>query len=710
MRTSQAQPLLDADAAAEQSASTQVQGFKAQLRRAQTTRLGARSTSAAALMGCQTDAIAPKCKRALSRRQSSVVQLNDTFTSSRIGRVGAWRAEEKDMWESDLLGVRTDACGPFLEMSPQDAAQRRFDMMVAFVARRVYRRLRNGLRTSSKPALLKRFCEENFRQTPRRRRLLCPRLRGCFGRADVQESQATSVTTTDVFNFIHSFATWCALPTDLVVVSLVYVDRIVDECVEAGSGSTEGVLSSDSWRPILVSCMMLASKFWEDICVTNLEAAACTDFSTSGILSLEFLTMDALKWNAHISAELFAPYFWAAEKVLSEGKDDLAGNLNEPATADRRKHLERTLTGSQAPYPSSKKSLKLDGGDFASDADVKELLAARRELPGNIVFEHFEDRYSILKMVGTGGFGVIYFVARKSAPSQICAVKVTRRIPPAAVKHRREMLRTFIFSGIAGSLRHKNVIRFFEFVADATCSFSCSSILPVMEALHGPDLFEWLQLRQKGMESNSLSHAWMSESEVASISRQIASGLNYLHSLQHYLVHRDVKPENLKWSVLSDDLSSDLKIVDFGLVYVGGAVNEVQGNCIGTKVYCAPEALNGYADEAPAPSADIYSFGVVMFLLLVCRFPWGEDDVHRTDDITAELEQGVTPNAQMLVQQLLSTDPLKRPTALDFLNSPWLADAEKGELSEPVLHVPPHCLESLRLTSRLSKVKQVSEL
>eukprot|EP00930_Biecheleria_cincta_P065953 TRINITY_DN51897_c0_g1_i1.p1 TRINITY_DN51897_c0_g1~~TRINITY_DN51897_c0_g1_i1.p1 ORF type:complete len:243 (+),score=32.61 TRINITY_DN51897_c0_g1_i1:38-730(+) len=230
-----------------------------------------------------------------------------------------------------------------------------------------------------------------------------------------------------------------------------------------------------------------------------------------------------------------------------------------------------------------------------------------------------------------------------------------------------------------------------------------------MEALHGPDLFEWLQLRQKRMETNSSILAWVSESEVASITKQIASGLNYLHSFQPYLVHRDVKPENLKWSVLSDDLSGDLKLVDFGLVYVGGSVNEVRGQCIGTKVYCAPEALNGFASEAPAPSSDIYSFGVVMFLLLASRFPWEDDDVHRTVDITAELEQGVTPKARRLVQQLLSADPLKRPSALDFLNAPWLADADKGELSEVALPVTRR-LDSLRLTSRLSKARTVSEL
>merc|ERR1711988_1367481 len=101
--------------------------------------------------------------------------------------------------------------------------------------------------------------------------------------------------------------------------------------------------------------------------------------------------------------------------------------------------------------------------------------------------------------------------------------------------------------------------------------------------MRGPDLFEWLTTQQGNSSSGLVSGSWICEPQAANISKQVASGLAYIHGRTPYLVHRDVKPENLRWSANpSAHPDADLKLLDFGLVYIGGSIDELQGRRIGT--------------------------------------------------------------------------------------------------------------------------------
>lgn len=214
-----------------------------------------------------------------------------------------------------------------------------FDTVVAFVARRVYRRVRQGTRLQSTPPLLSLFDEVHFsangmhQQIPMESQSRCCCL--LFWRR--QETTIPTVTAREIFDFLFRFTTWCAMPADLIVVALVYLDMLVER-EQAGR-----VLTVQSWRPLLVGCLLLASKVYEDWCICNFEAAQFTGFTDASMLRLELLIMDTLNWNANISAETFAPYFWAVEKVIAEGKDDMNSSFAEPLTAAEREQLQESL-------------------------------------------------------------------------------------------------------------------------------------------------------------------------------------------------------------------------------------------------------------------------------------------------------------------------------------------------------------------------------
>jgi len=105
------------------------------------------------------------------------------------------------------------------------------------------------------------------------------------------------------------------------------------------------------------------------------------------------------------------------------------------------------------------------------------------------------------------------------------------------------------------------------------------------------------------------------------------------------------------------------------------------GHLIGTPGYVAPEVVRRLP-RSNAPPADLWSAGVVLYILLSGKMPfYGRDDAEclsRTaagDYAMPSREwRRVSPTAVSLVRGLLCVDPAKRLTAAAALQHPWLAD------------------------------------
>ena len=149
------------------------------------------------------------------------------------------------------------------------------------------------------------------------------------------------------------------------------------------------------------------------------------------------------------------------------------------------------------------------------------------------------------------------------------------------------------------------------------------------------------------------------------------------------VAHRDIKPENI---LCQEDLH-DVKIADFGLSKIVVPKEEMVMPC-GTLSYVAPEVLTlqGYGKEA-----DLWSVGVVMYLLIRGRLPFDgkskveiiERTIHsnllgraRNGDACSIGDDPVwskcTPPCQDLVKGLLRKDPQARLTAAAVLEHAWM--------------------------------------
>ena len=80
-------------------------------------------------------------------------------------------------------------------------------------------------------------------------------------------------------------------------------------------------LSSDTWRPIFMCGLLLASKVWQDLSSWNIEfASVYPQYSLESINRLELMFLRMIKWDLYISSSLYAKYYFALRSLL-EKKD-----------------------------------------------------------------------------------------------------------------------------------------------------------------------------------------------------------------------------------------------------------------------------------------------------------------------------------------------------------------------------------------------------
>ena len=110
----------------------------------------------------------------------------------------------------------------------------------------------------------------------------------------------------------------------------------------------------------------------------------------------------------------------------------------------------------------------------------------------------------------------------------------------------------------------------------------------------------------------------LSETTVRGWAEQIGEALTYLHTQEPPVLHRDIKPGNIKLTP-----EGRIKLVDFGLVKVmrpedDRTITVIQGR--GTVAYTPLEQYGGDSQHTD-PRSDIYSFAATLYHLLTDQLP-----------------------------------------------------------------------------------------
>jgi eukaryotic-like serine/threonine-protein kinase len=209
-------------------------------------------------------------------------------------------------------------------------------------------------------------------------------------------------------------------------------------------------------------------------------------------------------------------------------------------------------------------------------------------------------RYRICERIGQGGMGNIYLADDLRLEGRRCALKEVEHDRTVSEKLLNEARQQFLHEAtVLARLDHPNLPKVSDFFSSGQRDYL------VMDYIPGKDL-------RATMLDAKQNNSFLIEADVLSWATQLADALTYLHSQTPPLVHRDVKPSNLK--ITPNGL---LKLVDFGLVKAlvpdEMTITVIQGR--GTALYTPLEQYGGDGLHTDIRS-DIYAFGCTLYHLL----------------------------------------------------------------------------------------------
>ena len=197
-------------------------------------------------------------------------------------------------------------------------------------------------------------------------------------------------------------------------------------------------------------------------------------------------------------------------------------------------------------------------------------------------------------ILGTGGWG---YVARGTFRGQTVAVKCLHRgilSPQNEGRVRREI-------SIMSQVRHPNLL------------LLIGAVLTVEGA--GPLIVT--ELLDRSLRS-AYEGGMLEERSKVPVLRDVASALTYLHSHNHTpIIHRDVSSANVLLEYTRPEIQWKAKLSDFGSANLSHlATTPAEG----AAVYSAPEVSTDNRSRQTV-KIDVYSFGVLMCEVCLCRFP-----------------------------------------------------------------------------------------
>ncbi len=206
--------------------------------------------------------------------------------------------------------------------------------------------------------------------------------------------------------------------------------------------------------------------------------------------------------------------------------------------------------------------------------------------------------YELRQVIGVGGMASVYQAHQKNL-ERLVAVKILSQ----ALTHEAGYAERFNREArTAASLEHPNIVPVYDYGTHDQITYV------VMRLLTGGTVGERLSHQQQ----NNLPPP--SLAEVTQLLRQVASALDYAHSLG--VIHRDIKPSNIMF-----DNRGTPYVVDFGIAKLLESSGNMTstGMVMGTPAYMAPEQWRG--DKISA-ATDQYAVGVMMYILLTGRQPF----------------------------------------------------------------------------------------
>ena len=265
--------------------------------------------------------------------------------------------------------------------------------------------------------------------------------------------------------------------------------------------------------------------------------------------------------------------------------------------------------------------------------------------------------YRVLSVVGSGKYGLVVSAATVSpgGSSNTYAIKLIRRSSiseESSVNMQREITNH-------AAMNHPFIIHLKEV-------FLSSTYLCLVMELAATTLLAYTQSQPEHRLVEDMARHFL---------RQLLVGLDYMHRLG--VANRDLKLENVLITYQGEASNMVVKLSDFG--YSKHANHSTARSSVGTAGYTAPEVIIG-GIAYDAPTTDIWSLGVMLYVIVAGRFPFDIKSPTWSQDIMSgsfaplsdvpHLSQGV----ENLLRRMLEPSPRRRATLAEIMSHEWVID------------------------------------
>lgn len=284
-------------------------------------------------------------------------------------------------------------------------------------------------------------------------------------------------------------------------------------------------------------------------------------------------------------------------------------------------------------------------------SDVQRQFDLKAFMPSHVDSE-ISKRYDMgAHEIGSGGYGKVFLAKDREVNGRVVAIKkviITDEAKKRAFQKEAQIMK---------DLDHPNICKLLETYETGRFMFF------VMEFCEGREVFDRI-----------MEHGTLAEHVTAHIVKQCASALKYAHN--RGIAHRDMKPENICFC--SNDVADHrIKVIDWGLGFFFGQAR--MNSAVGSMTYAAPEVLEAKASSAYTAACDLWSLGVVMYVMLCGKPPfWGnfQEQMRRMKSEKFPMSDAtwakISQDAKDILKGLLRVDPQRRMSLDIVLSHPWL--------------------------------------
>ena len=330
--------------------------------------------------------------------------------------------------------------------------------------------------------------------------------------------------------------------------------------------------------------------------------------------------------------------------------------------------------------------IKFKYNKYAEDLLTKDKIVynnLRKELRKLTIQVDLTTRYEIIEKIGEGNFGSVYKAENKETGEKVALKKYNagelekesnyfqKQCIMQEITMLKNVQQTYLLQG--DELKIDNLINMYE-VHEIS-----NSIVLVMNLVEGGEFFDVVKNRDQ--------FSW---GESTTIMRQCLQGLAHLADIN--IAHRDIKPENLLFKYKDKPvIENQIVICDFGMATKCIMDKKLLLEKCGSPGYIAPEILeDGQSQKNLTPISDIFSMGVIFYILLTGTSPWKNNadtggvlqqnkEAHIDCSVNNRFLREIDPDVRSILEYMLKKDPRQRISAKEALKTLDVIDQNRAD-------------------------------